>query len=73
MTSAVKLHVEFDRETDGRWIAEAIDLPGVMAYGASEEEALARVEDLALRVIADRIESGESEPAATPVMVWYRR
>jgi predicted RNase H-like HicB family nuclease len=35
----MKLHVEFDRETDGRWIAEAIDLPGVMAYGATQEEA----------------------------------
>jgi predicted RNase H-like HicB family nuclease len=49
------LRVEFDRETDGRWIAEVIDLPGVMAYGATRAEALAIVEALAAIVIADRI------------------
>jgi predicted RNase H-like HicB family nuclease len=53
----MKLRVEF--ETDSRWIAEAIDLPGVMAYGETREEALASVEALALRVIEDRIENGE--------------
>lgn len=58
----MNLHVEFDRETDGRWIAEVIDLPGVMAYGATQEEALAAVEATALHVIADRIENGELEP-----------
>lgn len=50
-------------EDDGRWIAEAMALPGVIAYGATESEALARAETLALRVIADRIENfdtGES-------------
>jgi predicted RNase H-like HicB family nuclease len=51
----MKLRVEFDRETDGRWIAEAIELPGVMAYGETREEALANVEALAVIVIADRI------------------
>jgi predicted RNase H-like HicB family nuclease len=51
----MKLHVEFDRETYGRWIAEVIDLPRVMAYGATREEALATVEALAQIVIADRI------------------
>ena len=56
VTSPSKLRVEFDRETDGRWIAEVIDLPGVMAYGATREEALANVEELARRVIADRID-----------------
>jgi predicted RNase H-like HicB family nuclease len=55
VTSATKLRVEFDRERDGRWIAEVIDLPGVMAYGATREEALANVEALAVIVIADRI------------------
>lgn len=49
--------IEFDREEDGRWIAEIASLPGVLAYGKSQEEAKARVEALALRVIADRIES----------------
>jgi predicted RNase H-like HicB family nuclease len=55
VASARKLQVEFDRETDGRWIAEVIDLPGVMAHGATREEALANVESLAAIVIADRI------------------
>jgi predicted RNase H-like HicB family nuclease len=55
----MKLRVEFDRETDGRWIAEVPELPGVLAYGKTRSEALAAVEALALRVIADRIENGE--------------
>ncbi len=50
------LQIEFDREEDGRHIAEIPSLPGVLAYGATREEAEARVEALALRVIADRIE-----------------
>ena len=49
--------IEFEREDDGRWIAEIADLPGVLAYGATKEEAEAGVEALALRVIADRIEA----------------
>ena len=49
--------IEFEREEDGRWIAEIADLPGVLAYGATREEAEAAVEALALRVIADRIEA----------------
>ncbi|MBS0617713.1 MAG: type II toxin-antitoxin system HicB family antitoxin [Spirochaetes bacterium] len=54
-----QFHIEFDREADGRFIAEAAELPGVMAYGATKEEALAVCEALALRVIADRLENGE--------------
>jgi predicted RNase H-like HicB family nuclease len=53
----VNFKIEFDREEDGRWIAEISELPGVMAYGATKAEAEAGVEALALRVIADRIES----------------
>ncbi len=49
--------IEFERKDDGRWIAEIPELPGVMAYGANKEEAEAAVEALALRVIADRIET----------------
>ena len=49
--------IAFEREEDGRWIAEISDLPGVMAYGATKGEAEAAVEALALRVIADRIET----------------
>ncbi len=56
------LRIEFDREEDGRWLAEIPELPGVMAYGASREEARGRVEALALRTLADRIEHGETVP-----------
>jgi predicted RNase H-like HicB family nuclease len=51
--------IEFELEADGRWIAEIDQLPGVMAYGATREEAQAKVEALALRVLADRIEERE--------------
>jgi predicted RNase H-like HicB family nuclease len=58
----MKLTIELEQEDDGRWIAEVLDLPGVLAYGQSREEALAHVQALALRVLADRIEHSESEP-----------
>ena len=48
--------VETEVEADGRWIAEVPDLPGVLAYGSTEKEALASAQALALRVLADRIE-----------------
>jgi predicted RNase H-like HicB family nuclease len=48
--------IEFDREDDGRWIAEIPALPGVMAYGDSKHEAESKVQAIALRVIADRLE-----------------
>jgi predicted RNase H-like HicB family nuclease len=54
--------VEIEREDDGRWVAEVLELPGVMAYGASSEEAKAKVQALALRVVADRLEHGEAGP-----------
>ena len=54
--------VEVEQEEDGRWIAEVIDLPGVLAYGQTEEEAKVRVQALALRVVADRLEHGEAGP-----------
>jgi predicted RNase H-like HicB family nuclease len=54
--------IELDREEDGRWIAEVAPLPGVMVYGTSREEALAKVQALALRVLADQIEHGEPAP-----------
>ena len=56
------IKIEIDREEDGRWIAEVSDLPGVLAYGKTRDEAIARVEALALRVIADRLDHGESIP-----------
>jgi predicted RNase H-like HicB family nuclease len=51
--------IEFETETDGRWLAEVLELPGVLAYGATSEEAVARAQALALRVLADRLEHGE--------------
>ena len=52
------LTVETELETDGRWIAEVPELPGVLAYGATEDEAAAKAEALALRVLADRLDHG---------------
>ena len=59
--------IEFEREEDGRWIAEISELPGVVAYGATKAEAEAAVEALALRVIADRLEHGEAVPGQVTV------
>jgi predicted RNase H-like HicB family nuclease len=56
------LTIEIEREEDGRWIGEVPQLPGVVAYGASEDEARKKTAALALRVIADRIEHGEPAP-----------
>jgi len=55
----MRFTVETEREDDGRWIAEVAELPGVMKYGQTRDEAIAQVEALALRVMADRIEHGE--------------
>jgi predicted RNase H-like HicB family nuclease len=57
--------VELEREEDGRWIAEVPSLPGVMVYAKTRDEALAKVEALALRVLADRLEHGEAVPEVT--------
>lgn len=54
--------LECGREDDGRWLAEVSQLPGVLAYGASANEAMARAEVLALRVLAERLEHGEARP-----------
>jgi predicted RNase H-like HicB family nuclease len=56
------LSVEIDREDDGRWIAEVPDLPGVISYGQTRDEAVVRVQALALRVLADRLDHGEKIP-----------
>lgn len=52
--------IEQEQETDGRWIAEVPELPGVLAYGLSREEATVKAEILALRVIAERIKNNET-------------
>jgi len=57
--------VELEREEDGRWIAEIPDLPGVLAYGNSADEARSKAQALALRVLADRIEHGEADSLST--------
>ena len=58
----MNLSIECEQETDGRWIAEVIQIPGAMAYGTTREEAMAGAEVVALRAIADRIEHGEAKP-----------
>ena len=63
----MKLHVEYEQEEDGRWIAEIPELPGVMCYGTSRNDAAAKVEALALRAIADRLDEGEM--AASPITI----
>lgn len=58
----MQLKIEVEREDDGRYLAEAPELPGVLAYGQSHQEAVRRVQALALRDIADRLEHSESAP-----------
>ena len=61
--------VETEQEDDGRWIAEVNELPGVMKYGETREEAIALAEALALRVVAERIENGE--PLIEPISISF--
>jgi predicted RNase H-like HicB family nuclease len=58
----MNLTIELEQEEDGRWIAEVPELPGVLVYGPSREEAMAKVQALALRLLADRLEHGEETP-----------
>jgi predicted RNase H-like HicB family nuclease len=55
--------IDIEQEDDGRWLAEILALPGVLAYGATREEAIRHVQTIALRVLADRLEHGEPVPA----------
>ncbi|HSP89653.1 MAG TPA: type II toxin-antitoxin system HicB family antitoxin [Vicinamibacterales bacterium] len=57
---SVSFPIELDREEDGRWIAEIPDLPGVLCYGSTRDEAVSRVQALALRVLAERLEQAEA-------------
>jgi predicted RNase H-like HicB family nuclease len=57
---SVAFRIELEPEDDGRWIAEVVELPGVLAYGATQDEAIAHAQALALRVIADRLEHDEA-------------
>jgi len=65
----MNLTLEVEREEDGRWLAEVPELPGVLAYGSSAAEAMARAEVLALRVLAERIEQGEAEAFSIQVVL----
>lgn len=56
------MKIETEREVDGRWIADITELPGVMAYGKTRNDAIAKAKALALRVMADRLEHGEAIP-----------
>jgi predicted RNase H-like HicB family nuclease len=58
----ITFKIEVEREEDGRWLAEVVELPGVMAYGDDQDTAVSKVQALALRVIAERLEHGEAGP-----------
>jgi predicted RNase H-like HicB family nuclease len=61
--------LEVEREDDGRWLAEVVQLPGALAYGASADEAMAEAEALALRALAERLEHGEAGPVDISIVV----
>lgn len=63
----MQLTIEVDQEEDGRYLAEVLELPGVLTYGESRDEAISRVQALALRVLADRLENGKPLPEAAQV------
>ena len=65
----MKFTIEHGREEDGRWLAEVPELPGVLAYGATADEAMAKAEVLALRVLAERLEHNESGPQAIEIAI----
>jgi len=67
--NAMKFEIECEREDDGRWLAEVPQLPGVLAYGSSADEAMAKAEILALRVLAERLEHGESRPQSITIAI----
>jgi len=64
----MQLFIEVEQEEDGRWLSEIPELPGVLAYGQTRSEAVVRAQVLALRVIADRIEHGETLPQQVDVL-----
>lgn len=65
----MKYSIDCEREEDGRWIAEVPELPGVLAYAKSAEEAMSKAEVLALRVLAERLEHGEARPVDISIKV----
>ncbi len=65
----MQLTLEVEREDDGRWLAEVVQLPGALAYGASADEAMAKAEALALRALAERLEHDEAGPLDISIIV----
>lgn len=65
----MKFTIEHEREEDGRWLAEVPELAGVLAYGATSDEAMAKAEVLALRVLADRLEHNETGPQSISIAI----
>jgi len=63
----MNFHIEYEQEKDGRWLAEVNELPGAMAYGATPDEAMAKAEALALRVLAERLDHGEHRPESITI------
>lgn len=63
----MQFQLECEREEDGRWLAEIAAIPGVLAYGASANEAMAKAEVLALRVLAEQLELGEAKPSSISI------
>jgi predicted RNase H-like HicB family nuclease len=58
----MQFRIDIEQETDGRWLAEIEALPGVLAYGVTRTDAFAKVQALALRVLAERLDQGEAVP-----------
>jgi predicted RNase H-like HicB family nuclease len=65
----MKYSIECEREEDGRWLAEVPELPGVLAYGDTAEEAMSKAQVLALRVLAERLDHGEARPVDISIAV----
>jgi len=61
------LTIEIEQEEDGRWLTEVLEIPGVMAYGKTQEDAIAKIQTLTLRVLADRIEHGDTIPELSTI------
>jgi predicted RNase H-like HicB family nuclease len=62
--------IEYEREEDGRWLAEVNELPGVLAYGKTSDDAMVKAEALALRVLAERLDQGERKPE--PITITFK-
>jgi predicted RNase H-like HicB family nuclease len=65
----MNFNIECEQETDGRWIAEVPQLPGVLCYGNTAEEAMAKAEILALRTLAERLENSEARPVPIQISI----